>query len=84
MKFQAISKLVKEARENQKLSQNNLALLMGFKNGQFVSNIERGLCSVPLKSINKMSEVLEISTEDICNAVVQDFRDRVFIMGGKK
>ena len=40
-------------------SQSELSHLLGYKNGQFISNVERALCNIPLKMLGKVSEVLE-------------------------
>jgi hypothetical protein len=50
-------------------------LLGGYKNGQFISNVERGLCNVPLKMMKKISEVLDISPEELKAAILKDHEE---------
>jgi ribosome-binding protein aMBF1 (putative translation factor) len=50
--FKNIGKLVKAAREVKGLSQTQLSKELGYKNGQFVSNIERGIIREDRNFIN--------------------------------
>ncbi len=56
-------------------SQSDLSLLLGYKNGQFISNVERGLCNVPLKMMKKISEVLDITAIEIKSAILKDHEE---------
>ena len=75
--FKHLAELVKKKRiaHPQKYSQAELSDLLGYKNGQFISNVERGLCNVPLKMMKKISEVLDISAEDIKSAILKDHEE---------
>ena len=53
-------------------SQSELSKLLGYKNGQFISNVERGLCNIPLKMLTKVSEILEISPEVLKATILKD------------
>lgn len=77
--FNHIAKLVKENRvaHPERLSQSELSHRLGYKNGQFISNVERGLCSIPLKGLAKLSEVLGIDQERIKAAVIKDYESTV-------
>lgn len=75
--FRETAKIVKINRVKKEMSQKNLAQAVGFRNGQFVSNIERGLCAVPLKKIVAMSKLLDIHPVDLGNAIVTDFSNKV-------
>lgn len=70
--FNHIAKLLKESRLAKGMSQNELAKAVGFKNGQFVSNIERGICSIPFKKVPLVCELLEIKKNVVLHAVHQD------------
>jgi len=71
--FNNISKLVRIHREKKGISQIKLSEELKYKNGQFVSNIERGLCSIPLRKINLLSEVLNVDPTKIKLAIMNDF-----------
>jgi transcriptional regulator with XRE-family HTH domain len=71
---QYIAALLREARlkHPEKYSQSQLANKLGYKNGQFISNIERGKCGIPFKNMLKLSEILDIPKKDIVNASKND------------
>jgi transcriptional regulator with XRE-family HTH domain len=75
--FKNIAFLIRTKRINhpKNYSQSDLSLLLGYKNGQFISNVERGLCNVPLKMMKKISEVLDIVPEDIKSAILKDHEE---------
>jgi transcriptional regulator with XRE-family HTH domain len=53
-------------------SQSELSHLLGYKNGQFISNVERALCNIPLKMLTKVSEILDIPPQDLKMAILKD------------
>ncbi len=77
--FENISKLIRERRMGhpQGLSQSELSQILGYKNGQFISNVERGLCSVPLKMLRRVSEVLSITEEELKDALLKDYQNTI-------
>lgn len=72
--FKNIAKLIRTKRlEHPKAySQSDLSNLLGYKNGQFISNVERSLCNIPLKMLTKVSEVLDIDPKDLKAAIIAD------------
>lgn len=72
--FKNIANLVKTKRiqHPKGYSQTELSNLLGYKNGQFISNIERGLCSVPLKNLSEVANVLNISSNELRDAILKD------------
>jgi transcriptional regulator with XRE-family HTH domain len=75
--FKNIASLIRTKRINhpKSFSQSDLSLLLGYKNGQFISNVERGLCNVPLKMMKKISEVLDISADEIKSSILKDHEE---------
>lgn len=73
--FKNIADLIKNNRlkHPKKYSQSELSNALGYRNGQFISNVERGLCSIPLKGISKVSEILDIPQEEVKAAILKDF-----------
>lgn len=63
---------IKRVGHPKNYSQSDLSLLLGYKNGQFISNVERGLCNVPLKMMKKISEVLDITHDELKAAILKD------------
>ena len=72
--FKNIAQLIRTKRMNHPkgYSQSELSHLLGYKNGQFISNVERALCNIPLKMLRKVSEVLDIPSEDLKAAILRD------------
>ena len=70
--FNNIGNLIKEARKLKGISQADLSKELGYKNGQFVSNIERGLCSIPYEKIHLLAKVLDLHTLRIKDSIVSD------------
>lgn len=73
--FKNIAKLIKEKRVNhpKRYSQNELSILLGYKNGQFFSNVERGLCNVPLKNLKDIANALDITPVELKEAILSDY-----------
>lgn len=72
--FKAVGELVKNARISKGLSQCAVSNILGYKNGQFISNIERGLSSVPDEKLKVTCEILSIEFNDMLNAKMKDFK----------
>lgn len=78
--FRHIADIVKKYRKGhgQRLGQEELSQLLGYKNGQFISNVEREKCSVPLKTLSKLITVLDVPKDELIDAVVKDYRETVY------
>jgi transcriptional regulator with XRE-family HTH domain len=72
--FENIGKLIRDRRTSHPkgYSQSELSHLLGYKNGQFISNVERALCNVPLKMLSRVSEVLDIQPTELKAAILKD------------
>ena len=57
------------------MSQSQLAKAMGNYNYQYISNIERAKCSVPVKSLDAVARCLRIDKEIIITTMVEDYRN---------
>ncbi len=73
--FSYVAKLIKEKRLShpERYSQTQLSKTLGYKNGQFISNLERGLCSIPLKGMVNFLQVLAISEDELKAAILKDY-----------
>lgn len=72
--FTHIAQLIKKSRLSHpnNLSQSDLSHLLGYKNGQFISNVERALCNIPLKILPKLTEILAIDESELKEAILKD------------
>ena len=75
--FENIAMLVKTYRQPKGISQSQLSRELGYKNGQFISNVERGLCSIPFEKIGKLSQVLEVPTTEVKEAILRDYGSNI-------
>ena len=77
--FENIAKLIKSKRRtlSPRVSQQGLSYKLGYKNGQFISNIERGLCSVPLRSLSSICDVLDVSKEELRETLLKDYAETI-------
>lgn len=74
-KFENIARLMRIKRHQLGLSQNDIAKMIGFSSsGQFVSNVERGLCSIPFRKIKTTAHILEIEPSELIEAILDDER----------
>lgn len=72
--FNTVATLIRSARKSEGLSQSKLSERIGYKNSQFVSNVERGLCSIPRKNILIFADFLSMDPERIRDAMLADER----------
>ena len=75
--FKNIAELIKSKRlqHPKAYSQSELSHLLGYKNGQFISNVERALCNIPLKMLGKVAQVLDITPEMLKEAILKDHEE---------
>jgi len=75
--FKNIAQLIRTKRlqHPKGYSQSELSHLLGYKNGQFISNVERALCNIPLKMLVRVSEVLDIHSDDLKKAILKDHEE---------
>lgn len=77
IRFKNISSLVLEARTKMNESQVEFAKAIGLGIGQFVSNIERGICPLPLKNYLPLCKHAKIPLEKIITARLEDEKARL-------
>jgi len=75
--FHNIGLFVRVKRLESGLSQTDLAKALGFKNGQFVYNVERGLCSIPEHKIAHAADILSVSPYTLIRHMVRDYKSNL-------
>lgn len=83
--YKNMAKLIKKARGKAEYSQIELAVRIGMgtgsesrdRRGQFISNIERGLSSLPVKYWKDSISTLGVTFESLRRAYVMDTHDGV-------
>lgn len=69
------AQFIKSARESVGLSQRELAEKLGYSTGQFISNMERGLCSLPLNKMKKLCKLTKSHLCDLADVKQYDFKN---------
>lgn len=67
-----VARVLKEARERQELTQEQVAKLMKYSSGQFISNWERGLARPPLRKLPKLLDTLRVPRTKFTEAYLTD------------
>jgi len=75
--FSNLGKTIHKYRLIRNLSQETLGKQLGYRNGQFVSNIENGKSSLPNSKIVLCSSVLEIDYNILVTAVLRDTHENI-------
>lgn len=70
-KTYGMKEYLKSARIVKQLSQSEVAKRLGYKNGQFVSNWERGLSTPPKRVIKDLCKIYGIEKEQMINLYVR-------------
>ena len=63
---------IKEKREKLSMSQKELGLKLGYQNGQYISNMERGMCPVPLEKLDKIIYLLKLNANEVIDIIQED------------
>lgn len=72
--FKHIAQTVRVARLNKGISQSELSRALGYKNGQFISNVERGRCSIPPSKLNLLCKAVDIEFRIVLSSLMSDYR----------
>ncbi len=60
--------------EKDYVSQSDLASKLGYKNGQYISNVERELSTLPDTKIIKLAAQLKVSTDLVIQTKLDDIK----------
>lgn len=72
-----IGQFLKEKRESKGLTQAQVAEKLGYGSPQFISNIERGISRVPLKSLKSFMQVYDLDPEQIIELLLQEKKEQL-------
>ena len=72
-----IGTLLRTGRTAKQITQKEMANVCGYKNPQYISNIERGLCSMNIKALKKCLKKLDINTDAAHGALLLDYSDKL-------
>lgn len=66
-----LAKFLKDKRNEAGLSQGAVAKKLGYTSPQFVSNWERGLSRPPVATLRKISQIYNISPNEMFDVILQ-------------
>ncbi|MFT8313218.1 MAG: helix-turn-helix transcriptional regulator [Clostridium sp.] len=70
-------KIIKKLRKENKLTQEQLAKLINFKSGSAIGMIEREDRELNLDTLNKLSEIFNVSIDYILGKTVEKFPNEI-------
>ncbi len=65
-----LGKLFKLERVKTGLSQGKVCKALGYSTPQYLSNFERGLCSMPLEKLKRMIDMYSMDGEEVVRMIV--------------
>ncbi len=65
---------LKDSRETAILTQAEVSLKLGYSSPQFISNIERGISVIPLKTLAKMVHLYRVNPESVVKIIMESQR----------
>ena len=84
----ALSLYLKAHRQKAGFTQIELSERLGYSTAQFISNIERGICAVPMNVVALYAELCEINKDELLGMLMKDtekeFRRALSMPGPKK
>jgi transcriptional regulator with XRE-family HTH domain len=64
-----LGKLFQKGRLNSGLTQASVCRMLGYSSPQFLSNFERGLCSMPLPQLKKLIDLYDLDGEEVVDLI---------------
>lgn len=68
---------LREKREIKGLTQAQVAERLGYGSPQFISNIERGISRVPIKSLRYFVEVYDLRPDDLISVLLEEMKTQL-------
>ena len=69
-----LGEYLRSKREQLGLTQSEVAHNLGYGSPQFISNIERGISNVPVKSLRTLIDLYKISANEVIHILLEDKR----------
>lgn len=65
---------LKDVREQSSMTQADVSSRLGYTSPQFISNIERGISVVPLKTLSRMVSLYKVNPESVVKIILESQR----------
>ncbi len=69
-----LGQYLKDVRETSSYTQADVSHRLGYTSAQFISNIERGISVVPLKTLAKMVSIYKVRPEPVVKIILESQR----------
>ena len=69
-----LGSFLKETRERASLTQADVSQRLGYTSPQFISNIERGISVIPLKTLARMVGLYKVNAEAVVKIILESQR----------
>ena len=69
-----LGQFLKDVREDAELTQADVSTKLGYTSPQFISNIERGISVVPLKTLARMVALYKTNAESVVKIILESQR----------
>lgn len=66
-----LGKILRSAREAAEYTQQEVSKKLGYTSSQFVSNIERGMSVVPMKTLARMIALYKANPETVVKVIIE-------------
>ena len=66
-----VGRYLREQRVKSSLTQSQVAESLGYTSPQFISNIERGLCSAPAKHLRGFLKLYHIELDELVSVILK-------------
>jgi transcriptional regulator with XRE-family HTH domain len=66
----ALAKVFKKGRIKSNKTQGEVSDILGYSSPQFLSNFERGLCTMPLEKLKKMIDIYDLDGEEVVRLII--------------
>jgi transcriptional regulator with XRE-family HTH domain len=73
----SLGQFFKKKRIEYQMSQRELAVMLGYRDPQFISNWERGLAAPPLRQARSICDILKIDKRQAIDLIVNNFKQDV-------
>ena len=70
--FHTLGNYLRKAREDNKMSQRQVADALGYTSPQFISNFERGLCSPPLNKLRVLIDLYDLNAGKVMSLILDE------------
>jgi transcriptional regulator with XRE-family HTH domain len=77
MKKIKLNEYLRQARINVGLSQKEVSDHLKYGNAQFISNIERDLCSPPLKMLKSLIKLYDLDKKEVIQIIINETEKKI-------